>query len=492
MTSDLENETRYKMLETIRDYAREKLQASDDAAATAVCHCNHYFVVAKAVRDGLQGAEQANWIRRAELELDNMRVAITLALTGGTEAVLAVKYAVALTSFWTLRGYTSEGRNIVRAALALPAVQGSDVARAHALFVEAALASDESDHAEACEMLETCLALRRRLGNPLEIAATLSTLSLVRLQSGDIQGAGASEREALQIFRSVDEKLGEAIGLLHLGQIAVYAGDEALAQSSLLECLHIAQAIDNREVEGEAHLRLGESAFDRGRHDDARGHLQRSLEVCREAGDRRGEVHAVWWLGRTDLEAGDLAAARGRFGDVLRTFRDFEMREELADCLEDHAILTRMEATAHTAVCLADRRRHGARAVAPGAPAAQRTALAAAAGGPARSNRERGVRRGVARGAGLSAPTRRSEARCQNAMRRSPLSCRAALTSCGVALASGAAAPLCQPADRSEAGKRRHHYVEGSGTGVIVIVGMFADTPHPSTASGPLAQVPGL
>jgi len=353
VTSDLEDGTRYTMLETIRDYAREKLQAAGDAASTAVCHCNHYFVIAKAVRDGLQGPEQAEWIQRAETELDNMRVAIALALAGGIDPVIVVKFSIALMAFWILRGYTSEGRNIVRAALALPAIQGSDVAHAHALYVEAALAGIESDHAEARDMLETCLALRRRLGNPVEIAATLSTLSLARLQAGDAERAGESEREALEIFRSLGEKLGEAIGLLHLGQVAVYTGDDGLAQASLLECLRIAQAIKNREVEGEAQLILGEGAFEFGRHDEARIHLHRSLAVCREAGDRRGEAHALWWLGRADLEAGDLAAARSRLGDALRTFRDFHMHEELADCLEDHAVLASRDGQPETAIRIA-------------------------------------------------------------------------------------------------------------------------------------------
>jgi hypothetical protein len=75
--------------------------------------------------------------------------------------------------------------------------------------------------------------------------------------------------------------------------------------------------------------------------------------VCREAGDRRGEVHALWWLGRTDLEAGELAAARARFGDVLTTFRDFEMHEELADCLEDHATLAYLDGEPTAAVRIA-------------------------------------------------------------------------------------------------------------------------------------------
>ena len=85
---------------------------------------------------------------------------------GGTDPILAVKFEVALMGFRMLRGYSTEGRKYVRAALALPAVQASDVAHAHALYVGAALADNQSDYAEARRMLEACLALRRGLGEP--------------------------------------------------------------------------------------------------------------------------------------------------------------------------------------------------------------------------------------------------------------------------------------------------------------------------------------
>ena len=202
-------------------------------------------------------------------------------------------------------------------------------------------------------MLETCLMLYRRLGNEIEVAATLSTLAQARLQAGDAVGAEASEREALTLFRALGHKSGEAIGLLHLGQIAVYVGNGELAESSLNECLQIAKAIENREVEGEAELRLGENAFEAGRPVEALRHVERSLAICCGAGDRRGEAHAEYWLGKTHLDAGNVDEARRRLSEALLAFRDFEMREELVDCLEDHAELARLEGHAELAVRLA-------------------------------------------------------------------------------------------------------------------------------------------
>ncbi|MGH8796957.1 MAG: hypothetical protein ACREXI_07870, partial [Caldimonas sp.] len=152
---------RYRMLETIRDYAREKLEQRGSAAAAAVSHCEHYFKMAKEANVGLKGPDHAVWIERVETELDNLRSAMSLALAGGVDAFIIVKFAVALQGFWILRGYCSEGRRLVKAALALPAIGASELAQAHALYVGAALAEGQSDHAEALQMLEQCLQLRR-------------------------------------------------------------------------------------------------------------------------------------------------------------------------------------------------------------------------------------------------------------------------------------------------------------------------------------------
>lgn len=353
MLDEREERTRYRMLETIGDYAREKLEQSDDATTTRARHCGHYFAMAKEANRGLKGPQQGEWIQRVETELDNLRGAMTLALSGGADQIIAVKLAVAMLGFWVLRGYSTEGRATVKASLALPAIQASDLAHAHALYAGAALAESQSDYAEARQMLERCLELRRRLGNPVDIAATLSTLSLARLPTGDTIGAREGELEALRIFRQMGDRYGEAIGLLHLGQIEVYGGADTQARSHLEECLAIAREIKNQEVEGECERVLGEIAFEAGDRPEARRRFARSLTVCREAGDKRGKANAQWWLGRADFQGGDLESARLRLGEALQAFRAFNMQGELLGCLEDHAALALAEGSADVAVRLA-------------------------------------------------------------------------------------------------------------------------------------------
>jgi predicted ATPase len=337
MADDATDRSRYRLLETIRDYAREKLIERGELSKLQTTHCDHYLGVAKAANRGLQGPQQGEWTRRVEADLDNIRAGIALALQGGVDPILAVKFAVALLGFWMLRGYATEGRNYVRAALTLPAVQQSDLAHAHALYVGAGLADSQSGHAEARRMLERCLKLRRGLGNPLDIAAALSTLSLVRLHLGDAAGAREGEAEAVDIFREVGNRVGEAIGLLHLAEIGLYTGDDAQAKKHVLDALEIARDIENMEIESECERMLGELALESGDVNVATERFARSLNVCRKAEDKRGEATALWWQGKADLAAGRKDLAWMRLSGALRAFQAFEMYAEMLGCLEDVA-----------------------------------------------------------------------------------------------------------------------------------------------------------
>lgn len=202
-------------------------------------------------------------------------------------------------------------------------------------------------------MLEHCLALRRTLGDELSVAGTLSTLSMARLLAGDVDGAAATEREGLEIFRRLGERRGQALGLLHLAQIAVFRGDDEDARGLLAECLDLARTIENREIEGECELVLGEIAYEAGDPVAAGNHLKRSLVVCSDAGDKRGEANATWWLGKISLAGGEVALARQRLETARRAFEAFEMREALLDCLEDLAATELAEGHAERAARIA-------------------------------------------------------------------------------------------------------------------------------------------
>lgn len=339
MVDEGDNGSRYRMLETLRDYARECLAKRGEVDATAERHCDQYLLFAKAARTQLQGPDQADWTRRVEADLANLRAAIALALDAKVDPMIAVKFEVALMGFRLLRGYATEGRNNIRAALALPAVKAWDVAHAHALYVGATLAAEQCDFAEADRMFEDCLTLRRAIGNAFDIAATLSTLGSLRLTYGDAERARLCEEEALGILRSIGDRTGEAICLLHLGEICVYVADDRKAREYFDQCLPIARSVKDLWLESDCERMLGEIALEAGDLAAARSRFGRALEICRQSENKRGEAMALRWIAKADLVAGEGVAARSNLDAALRSFQAFEMHAQTLGCLDDHARL---------------------------------------------------------------------------------------------------------------------------------------------------------
>jgi predicted ATPase len=339
MLDERKDDSRYRMLDTIADYAREKLAQSDGTEVMAAKHCDHYFALAKAANRGLNGPQQVESIKRMELELDNIRSALVWAQVRGPDATVAVKIVVAMLGFWLLRGYGTEGRNAVRVALEMPGVQDVPVAKAHAMYAGAALAASQSDHAEAQQLLEACLALRRELDNPADVAATLSTLALARFGRGDAEGALECEQEALALFRENGHETGEVAGLVHLGQIYNYLGDDESARAHLTQGLSLARSTKYHEAEAECELMLGRIDYGAGDAEAAARRFDRAMAICQTSADKHGEANAHWWQGKLAMQRGDLDTAHARLIDALTAFRAFEMRMDLLLCLRDLSIL---------------------------------------------------------------------------------------------------------------------------------------------------------
>jgi tetratricopeptide (TPR) repeat protein len=188
-------------------------------------------------------------------------------------------------------------------------------------------------------MLEICLKLRRAINNPIDIAATLSTLAVVRLHIGDAVRAREGEEEALAIFRQQGCRNEEAIVLLQIGEICLHNGQDEEARGYFEQSLAIAREVKYQETESDCERMLGQLALERVDLPAACERFERALAICREAGDKRGAATALWWLGKADMERGDTASARLRLAEALQAFQSFEMNAEVLGCLEDHARL---------------------------------------------------------------------------------------------------------------------------------------------------------
>jgi non-specific serine/threonine protein kinase len=199
-----EGEPRFVMLETIHEYAREKLQQSGEAEEIGRAHTEYFLALAEEAEPELTGPDQAEWLERLEAEHDNLRAALSRSLEGEEPEELGLRLANALSYFWFVRGYWSEGRGWLEEALAGNADAPSP-ARAKVLKMLALLAVEQGDHERAEACAEEALALYRGLGDQKGAADSLCELGWASLYQGDYEQAEALLEESLAAARKSDD-----------------------------------------------------------------------------------------------------------------------------------------------------------------------------------------------------------------------------------------------------------------------------------------------
>jgi predicted ATPase/class 3 adenylate cyclase len=268
---EAEGEPRFVMLETVQEYAREKLDESGESEEIKRAHAGYFLALAEEAEPELKGPDQLEWLQRLEAEHDNMRAALGWAL-GQENVELGLRLAGALWLFWWMRGYDSEGRRWFEEALAMEG-RASIEARAMALAGVGALASHQGDldrAEEACEegmeliapeaseaklyllltmghiaiekaeydkateVFEESLALSQQLGNGWGRARSLMSLATVIHEQGDLERATKLYEEGMGFFREQGDKLGLARCLNNLG-LALYARGDLGRAANLTE-----------------------------------------------------------------------------------------------------------------------------------------------------------------------------------------------------------------------------------------------------------------
>ena len=223
---------RYRLLETIRDYAREKLVLRDEQIATGAAHCDYFFVMAKAANRGSQGAGAGgvDAPRGGRARQHCARPSRT-ALEGGVDPIIAVKFAVALMGSGSCAATRPRAASTCGRRSALPAVQASDViAWARAVRRRCAGRQPERLRRGAADARGAASRSAASDGKQVEIAATLSTLSLVLLAWATPRArVKQAKARRCEIFAQLGDRIGEAIARFQLGQIHAYIGDDAFA-----------------------------------------------------------------------------------------------------------------------------------------------------------------------------------------------------------------------------------------------------------------------
>jgi len=338
----LDGEGRVLMLETIREYALERLAQRGEAEALRERHFAYYLALAEAAEPHLRGAEQIIWADRLEVEHDNLRAALTWAHDHGADdsstpagAEAELRLAGALFWFWDMRTYHIEGRRWLEGALARTGAPARTAARAMALFAVGGITATYGDNVAGRAQLEESVAIWRELGDKRGLALALSfsnSLGWVALMERRVAEARALFAEGAALWRELGDKWGLATALRGLGA-AVRRDDPAAARPIVEESVALFREVGDRAGLADALWNLGNMARQEGDHTQAAALLEESLALARQA-DAKGIILQVLQpLGDVAQDQGDHERALALYQESLVLARQFEHKESIARCL---------------------------------------------------------------------------------------------------------------------------------------------------------------
>jgi predicted ATPase/DNA-binding XRE family transcriptional regulator len=297
-------EPRFRMLETIRDYAQEKLERSGEADAFHRRHLDYFLALAEAAAPVLWGAVEQVWLKRLGAEQDNMRAALRYSLADGL-AEQNLRLAVSLTLYWYVRSEAEEARQWLDQALASSTASSvSPSVRAYALKDNGIFALILGDFQQANALLEESRRLYEALQNQEQVGWTLHHLGLLSIFQGDYSLAAERSIQSLNIFEQMHARNGAGSLKVYIGLIAYYQGDFSRARALLEESLPILQEIGDAVAVARALHGLALVEQKQGNHDRAGALFKESLLTAQQKGDRLEMIKALEGLG-------SVACARG-------------------------------------------------------------------------------------------------------------------------------------------------------------------------------------
>ena len=298
------------MLQTLREYALERLEAASEAAALRRVHADHFAGVAARTTEELRGPNQAAWMAGLVRDADNYRAAIQWALSPDGDAELAAGIVGSLFFFWYRRGLFTEARRWLAAVLATgDRLPQSGQARAHSAM--AVFAAEQGNYDLARSAGETSLALYRASGNQRGAASALGNLAWLEMSLGNAERAAELSEETLAIFRELGDQHNVAICLNRLGRLARDRGNFAQAETYFQEALALRRQMGDQRGIGSILGSLANLAFQTGDNAAAERLLREALTIARDVNEREGLPSDFSGLARAAALAGDrMRAAR--------------------------------------------------------------------------------------------------------------------------------------------------------------------------------------
>jgi predicted ATPase len=285
-----QTDDRFWMLETIREYALERLESTPEADVLRTRHRDWYVALAERAEPELISLDQAIWLNRLEADAGNFRVALALALAR-RDGDVALRLAAAVWRFWRIRAYLTEGRRWL--AEALDAAPAATRARSRGLFGATELAYLQGDFVEAERRAKENLALPPSSRDTRAATESLSCLSRLTAEGGDFEEAQRLADSALAMAAEADDEWLFSRELNNLGEIAQMQGDLERARECYARSLTYARRAGHPQGIATASFNLGLVDLRRDQPDRAQDHLGDALQIARELGDTETAIDCL-------------------------------------------------------------------------------------------------------------------------------------------------------------------------------------------------------
>ncbi|HXY50679.1 MAG TPA: protein kinase [Terriglobales bacterium] len=346
----VEKETRFIMLSTIREYALERLAESDDESATRRAHAAYYLVLAEEGAEDI--AAQPEWLDRFEVEHENLRLAIDYLIKTG-DAEWGMRLGAALFRFWETREHLTEGRDALGRILAMEGARARPRLRARLLFAAAVLAAAQGDYRSGRplfeESLETCVKLNDKRG----VAVALNALAVNERDRGEFAVASQLFEQCLGIWKELGDPTDIARALSNLASVMKTQCEYERAFSLYDECLSMfRQAGDDTGVAWTLNY-LGDVAREKADLAAARSYCEQSLAEFRRLCDNWGIASTLCDLASLSCDQGNNAEARRLYGEGIKLFKELGYKRGIARALECLAVSASAQSNAEQSLHLA-------------------------------------------------------------------------------------------------------------------------------------------
>jgi predicted ATPase/DNA-binding winged helix-turn-helix (wHTH) protein len=358
-----EGEARFAMLETIREYALERLGESNEEPATRRAHAAYCLVLAEEGNPQLLPPDRSNWLAQCDVEIDNLRYALDW-LFQTRNFDWAFRLCMALFRFWDMREHFDEGRARLETIFQMAGTEYPKERAKVSLFI-GALVTPQGDYATAEYFLNQSLALYEELGDEPAIAAALNALGVSARDRGDYAAAQSHLERSLDCWRNLSDRLAMARCLHNLANVVKVRGDYPRARWALGEATKIFEELGDASGAAWSINQQGDVARAQGDKLGALNLYQQALFSFRETGDPWGAARSLTDIGDIHRELGDHDAAHTAFCDALNKFSELGHQRGIARTIESCACLSLAEGFGARALTLASaaaelRRRIGA------------------------------------------------------------------------------------------------------------------------------------